>query len=279
MKKARWFLEGSSHYATMLIGKKWGHRFPMHFVCSFPRSGSTWLSEMVADYLNLPRPSHYIFPIGFSSIIHTHVSPNFGLNNCFYIYRDGRDCYLSFYYYLLKRLKEDGPKFNEYNYWIKKFGRQNHQEYLEKNFCIYLEELFKKKWNWSNHVTGWLEKAESESRTISIQFEQLKINTFEILRNACLEGFGEVSDDLLKEAILRQSLQKQRNRVENQHKTFIRKGRVGDWKSLFSKESAQIFNYYAGDTLVQLGYEKNTDWVYNFNESEITNEDRPLIRF
>ncbi|CAN0527606.1 unnamed protein product [Scytosiphon promiscuus] len=99
----------------MYIGKKWGQSFPMYFVCSFPRSGSTWLSEMLADYLNLPRPSHYIFPIGFSSIVHTHTAPRLGLKDCFYIYRDGRDCYLSFYKYLVKVLEEERASYKEYN--------------------------------------------------------------------------------------------------------------------------------------------------------------------
>jgi len=279
MGKARWFLEGSSHYATMLIGKKWGHHFPMHFVCSFPRSGSTWLSEMIADYLNLPRPSHYIFPVGFSSVIHTHVRPNFGLNDCFYIYRDGRDCYLSFYYYLLKKLEEDGESFNEYRFWTKKFGKDKHQERIRENFCIYLEEQFKKKQNWNNHVSGWLAKANFENNITAIQFEQLKKDPYNMLRRACLEKFENVSDELLKEAIQRQSFKSQKKRNKDQHRTYIRRGATGDWKSLFCVESAQIFDHYAGETLVQLGYEKNSKWIYNYSEETKSNESSTPVRF
>ena len=277
MGKARWFLEGSSHYMTMFIGKKWGNHFPMHFVCSFPRSGSTWLSEMIADYLNLPRPKNYIFPIGFSSVVHTHVSPKFGLNDCFYIYRDGRDCYLSFYYYLIKRLEEDGPKFKEYHFWVKKFGHVNYQENLKRNFCIYLEELLKKKWHWGNHVSGWIENSRAEHKVVPVQFELLRKEPYNSLRGICLEKFGEVSEEVLKDTIQRQSLQKQKNRSKDQHRTYIRKGESGDWKTLFCSESAQMFDYYAGKTLLQVGYEENTDWVYNFKNQ--VNEDNPLVRF
>jgi len=73
MERINWFMRSVSHYTTMSIGSRFGEKFPMHFVCGYPRSGTTWFSELLADYLNLPRPNMYIFPIGFASVIHTPV--------------------------------------------------------------------------------------------------------------------------------------------------------------------------------------------------------------
>ena len=41
----------------------------------------------------------------------------------------------------------------------------------------------------------------------------------------------------------------------------MRKGIVGDWKNYFNKEAREIFNHYAGDQLIKLGYEKDRSWV------------------
>lgn len=41
----------------------------------------------------------------------------------------------------------------------------------------------------------------------------------------------------------------------------IFKARTGVWRSLFSVEDREVFAREAGDLLVQLGYEKNNDWV------------------
>ncbi|UZR95494.1 sulfotransferase domain-containing protein [Chondrinema litorale] len=265
MSKVRWFLEGTSHYATMYIGKKWGNNFPMYFVCSFPRSGSTWLSELLADYFNLPRPSHYIFPIGFSSVIHTHVSPNFGLKDCFYIYRDGRDCYLSFYQYLLKNLIEKGEEFNEFGFWKKRFKKGDYKEHFDENFSIYLETQFKKKWHWGKHTLGWIEKSKNYKNVELIKFEDLKNNPLGIMTEVLEKRFGYISISSLEEAVKRQSIQTQKNRPKDQHRTFIRKGETGDWKNYFHRESADIFNYYAGKSLIKLGYEENSEWLNIFN--------------
>jgi len=44
-------------------------------------------------------------------------------------------------------------------------------------------------------------------------------------------------------------------------KSFLRKGISGDWKTHFSLEAKQVFNYYAGDILIGLGYEKDGTWL------------------
>ena len=45
-----------------------------------------------------------------------------------------------------------------------------------------------------------------------------------------------------------------------QHNTFIRKGISGDWKNHFSEKNIAAFKLVAGDALLSLGYELNSDW-------------------
>jgi hypothetical protein len=42
-------------------------------------------------------------------------------------------------------------------------------------------------------------------------------------------------------------------------KTF-RKGKTGGWQKHFSAEHKALFKNYAGDLLIDLGYEKDLDW-------------------
>ena len=42
---------------------------------------------------------------------------------------------------------------------------------------------------------------------------------------------------------------------------FMRKGIIGDWRNQFSPEACKVFNHFAGNELVLLGYEKDNSWV------------------
>ena len=46
--------------------------------------------------------------------------------------------------------------------------------------------------------------------------------------------------------------------------SFLRKGVAGDWKNKFNKEAAMIFDHYAGDMLIKLGYETDHNWINKF---------------
>ena len=57
-------LERASDDVNRFVGKHWGDKFPFYFVCEYPKSGGTWLSRMVSDYLKIPFPQHSVFPVG-----------------------------------------------------------------------------------------------------------------------------------------------------------------------------------------------------------------------
>lgn len=47
---------------------------------------------------------------------------------------------------------------------------------------------------------------------------------------------------------------------EQDSQSFYRKGIVGDWKNHFKKEHIRRFKEIAGEALIELGYETDTDW-------------------
>jgi hypothetical protein len=48
---------------------------------------------------------------------------------------------------------------------------------------------------------------------------------------------------------------------EENKRSFLRKGLVGDWRNHFSREAKATFDRYAGDGLILLGYERDRTWV------------------
>lgn len=51
-----------------------------------------------------------------------------------------------------------------------------------------------------------------------------------------------------------------RERGQEDSSSRYRKGVVGDWKNAFTREDKHVFEENAGDLLVKLGYEKDSDW-------------------
>ncbi|MGE0084016.1 MAG: sulfotransferase domain-containing protein [Desulfococcaceae bacterium] len=61
-----------------------------------------------------------------------------------------------------------------------------------------------------------------------------------------------------------ENLTNRKRGIQNK-KFFLRKGIAGDWKNHFSSEAKHIFNKYAGQELILLGYEKNDKWTEKNN--------------
>ena len=53
---------------------------------------------------------------------------------------------------------------------------------------------------------------------------------------------------------------KGRERGQEDSAAFLRKGVAGDWENVFTEQDKRAFREAAGETLVELGYEKDNDW-------------------
>lgn len=253
MERINWFMRGAAHHTTMWIGARFGEKFPMHFVCGYPRSGTTWFSELLADYLNLPRPNMYIFPIGFASVIHTHVPPSHRLNDCFYVVRDGRDSIVSAYFKAIERLKNDTPDVYR-NKLLKVFD--DDLDNIAHNLPAYIQFRFEEKGqNWGTHVLGWLQKAQRYPKQIVVvKYEDMLSDPEGTFTKVLQEKYGDVDKNLVAVAVQRQQFDRQRKRPSDQHRTYMRKGVAGDWRNWFTPECNTLFEQYAGEALKKAGY-------------------------
>ena len=48
---------------------------------------------------------------------------------------------------------------------------------------------------------------------------------------------------------------------EENKESFLRKGVIGDWRTRFSPQAREVFDRYAGEELILLGYERDRSWV------------------
>ena len=261
-----WFMKGSAHYLTMHIGFRYAKQFPMYFVVGFPRSGTSWLSDLVADYYNLPRPKHYYLPVAFASVLHTHFKPNRRFKNTFYTHRDGRDAYTSYYFVMLKLVK-DNPEGFYGKYYRNLLGDRIFDEaFHQRNFYLFLKDHLERKISWSKHIDIWLSAAEKNREIVVLSYEGLLKDTYGTLAAAVRQLDGEVNEEILRDIIEKNSFEKQKKRPESQHKTPLRKGKNNTWKELFTRDSALLFDQYCGNLLVRLGYEKDRRWLALFEE-------------
>jgi len=73
-------------------------RFRRLIVTEYPKSGGTWFSEMISEYLGLPFPRNRL-PKLQSCILHGHYRYFPTMKDVFVVFRDGRDVMVSFYFH------------------------------------------------------------------------------------------------------------------------------------------------------------------------------------
>ena len=115
------------------------------------------------------------------------------------------------------------------------------------------------RFSWTEFVRNWT----GRSDVVYTRYEELHAKPVQELRRICLEAGGsEISEARARCVVEEMSFTRQTGRRPGQEDkaSLARRGLVGDWKNYFSKESSQIFDHYAGEELVALGYEKNRCW-------------------
>lgn len=270
--------EKLAQVTTRQIALRWGDRMPFYYVCEYPKSGGTWLARMVGDYLQIPFPQHSVLPLGFRCVVKNHMRYDRRLQRVFYVYRDGRDVMVSFYYDRIRTARysrRPGSKYIKRKY-ERLLGKNYDPEDIVKHLPRFIEYEFTSPGpgtplNWRDHVEDWHAPGERDGIAY-LSYERLRDDCATTLGTALRRITGEEVDPWrLATTIEKMSMVRQtgRNPGEDDIKQHIRKGVVGDWVNYFSREAAEVFDDFAGDMLVHLGYEVDRGWVDRYEYSTL----------
>jgi hypothetical protein len=262
--------ERLAQIVTRRIGIHWGDSIPFFYVCEYPKSGGTWLAKMVSDYLQIPFPQHSFLPLGFRCVVQTHMGYDPRLRRVFYVYRDGRDVMVSAYFHRIRMTRFAGRRGTSRvaRPYERLFGTNYDPADIVEHLPRFIEYECTHpgrgtRLNWRDHIAEWYAP---EAR------EWIAYLSYESLRRDCAQALGTALGDITGEdidpwrlatTVEKMSMERQTGRLPGhadvtQH---IRKGIVGDWKNYFSREAAETFDHFAGDTLVRLGYEPDRNWI------------------
>jgi len=263
------------YYRSLYIGR---HQFRKYkgiykqnilFVAGLPKSGTTWLENMLASYpgftpimpyqvtkheMNNKSSIEYEFPEGifnplqnglfvmkmhsYGSKHNVNILKNNNINYCI-VYRDLRDAAVSHCFYV--RSTPWHPECQEYkNFDIKQ---------CLKIFCS------KRLDEWVGWIRSWRENRNKEY-SIEITYEELIRNTFITFKKVAQHFDLNASNEIIQGIIKKNSFAILKKKDAN----FFRKGVSGDWKNHFDYEIKEVFKEKAGDLLIELGYEKDLDW-------------------
>ena len=232
---------------------------PLYIVNEYPKSGGTWVSQMLSDYLDLPF-SRNQFPKFQSSILHGHYLYFPTLKNVFIVMRDGRDIMVSYYYQSLFKHERFNDRLVEITRRDLDFNKYSD---IKNNMPKFIEYKFSNKkhprFTWSEFVNSWIDK-----NAPIIAYEDLLVDPIKVLGEAIQKVCNvQPDEDRLRKISEKYSFKNQtgRNPGDENKLSFLRKGIAGDWRNYFSNEAGQVFNEFAGKELIKLGYEIDDSWI------------------
>lgn len=274
---ARRLAESLAKEATRWIAIGWGEALGFRLVCGHPKSGGTWLAQMVSDYLQLPYPRRILLPVAFECVIQNHWPPHPRFPRSLYLYRDGRDVMVSLYFHHMRVAHRSRQPQSERTRRVyqRLFGPGYDPADITRHLPRFIRHEFDRpgrgsRLHWRQHVTAW-RSARGPRPPVVLRYEDLRANCLATLGAALTELQGEPPDPWrLATAVEKFSMERQTGRRPGQESRHhvIRRGVVGDWRRHFDREAAEVFDHYAGQLLIELGYEPGHGWVERCGSSK-----------
>lgn len=219
--------------------------FPLYLVSEYPKSGGTWVTQLLAEALELPFYRNQL-PKPRSSVMHGHHLYYKGFQNSVAMFRDGRDIMVSLYHHCMLGS-------NKVEDWVLDYYRSNvpfeDYENVVENMPQFIEVAFTSKafcgFNLAEFAESW-----QDSPAVKIHYEKLLADS-ETELASLLAGLGrdDVSEAKIAAAVDKFSFKNQtgRERGDTDKASFLRKGISGDWKNHFNDKSIDVYRKFAGE--------------------------------
>jgi len=256
MAKTAWMNRQRLRFsAQQVMARSCSGLMPYYTVNEFPKSGGTWLCQMLSEGLGVPYTGHN-FPSLNSSIFHMHTMRPVGIKNMVVMWRDGRDVMVSWYHHCL--FEQDHHNADLVSQVRSHLGQRDYNNVYE-HLPDFIEYAFTQaqfpRFTWADFVRQW----HGRSGVLYVRYEDLLNQPAdELLRICCaLKGQNALQIETAKQIAEHYSFQNQTGRKagSEQKNHFLRKGIAGDWKNNFSEQAVEIFDFYASKEMKLLGYQ------------------------
>ncbi|HWS23057.1 MAG TPA: sulfotransferase [Anaerolineales bacterium] len=180
-----------------------------------------------------------------------------------YIIRDGRDVLISERF---RNFVEDSKFLNTQDKSIIADLKVNQTQFTDGSRSIFTDSFI------SRAAKGWVDNVtETVTEGKRIYGDRFHLLRYEdLLREPFAEmsslwkSFGVEVDSALEQAIIAEAAENPDEQWQAQKNdsiaSFLPKGKVGNWKNMFTKADQALFKSIAGKTLIEWGYEKDLDW-------------------
>ncbi len=239
-------------------------------VVEYPKSGGTWLGQIVSAISGLPFPRNQM-PDAVNSVYHGHYKASENLckfPHVFWLVRDPRDVMVSLYYHWIvgndktKKFEPGNVPYHRANLGFDDINdvKINLPAFIEYAFTHKPSRLkhFTHMGSWTEFNSGWLAMEDKYPNVVHrVHYENMLADTAKeahrfsrlLGKNHTLAQCAEIVEPFSFKA------QTGRTRGQTDSTSFLRKGVAGGWKDDFSPEAIQVLERYAGACMRTLGYE------------------------
>ena len=223
-------------------------------VAEFPKSGGTWLCQLISAATDFDFPRNQRIPFTSKCVQHSHL-PGPTKHPTILVVRDIRDVLTSAYFHFLMDSKEKDPFL--LSKW-KEIMRGSDISDVKKTMPVFIKkfhenfEVSRNKTNWASHTKSYLDQPD---KILVVKYEDMLVDTKSVLQHVLAwrdldpkHGIDQVV------ATYSFKNQTKREQGEEDRSAFLRKGIAGDWKNNFNQEAIDIVDSYYGAMMRKLGY-------------------------
>ena len=233
------------------------------YLFSYPRSGNTWLILSLEMLLHAARAearsefdlwTHVYGEKGADTfwlktedaldmerplIIKSHETYDayktlYPKNKCVYIYRDGRDVMLSYYFYTKIFANKEKVVIEAVgDKQVLEARTTDAVNFDETEFADFLNQHVLE---WAKHVNGWLNAPNAYILTYEGLHQDFKGKLTEIVDYLKIKPYVDVSE------VEQDYVNSFKELFTGDNRRFFRKGVVGDWKNYFTENHVKIFS-------------------------------------
>lgn len=231
-------------------------RLSLILVTEYPKSGASWLCQMLAQQTGYDFPRQR-FPRLTPSVMHGHYLKKSVSGPTVVFWRDPRDIMVSWYYHSLFKSDKNNHDLVDHVCSELSFSDVND---IKANLPGFIEYSFERssspKFNLNQFIDTW----HGRQDVVHSSYEKLQNDTLSEFRRVCDQlGLDHSDDEKINRNVNDHSFQSQSSRKPGDENTssYLRKGIVGDWVNCFSDEAIREMNLRMGDRLSLLGYEQS----------------------